>query len=135
MKITVSTAINISQALQIAAQSNVKGKTNYAIAKNLNKIRPILEDFDCVNKIRIDSFSKKDADGSPLVNGQNVDFGDNLEDATKAYKELMEKEIDVDFYTVVESEEAYNIPANALVVLLDVIVLEQKTEKSDEKAN
>ena len=131
MKLKLEEAITINQALNIAAKSGVKGKTNYAIAKNIKKLEPILKEFDSDNKIRIDSFATKGKDGNPVIIGNNIDFGDNLEEATKVYKELLSKEVEVEIYTVLESEEAHVIPANALAILLDVVIIEEPKTKTE----
>lgn len=109
-----------------AVKAGLSGKANYAIAKNLKLIKPIIEDFNADNQNRVQSFAKKDGEGQMIIVGGRYDFGDQYNEAEKIYNELLEKEVSFIPYTVERDDETDRIPATALVELIDLIITEPK---------
>lgn len=124
--ITTKQALEIYGALVISSKvEKLDGTVNYALARNMNKLKKINEQFHEDDTERIKAFVKKGPDGTFLTkNGQWV-FGENQKIAEEKLKELMDKEIEFDPYTIKKSEHTDILPAIAQAELLDIIIIEK----------
>lgn len=126
MKVKVKDAIEISSALALCAKlEGLNANVKYAFARNLQRLKPILTNFDEANQARVDSFAKKDEKGKAVINDGVIDFGDKAEEASQAWKKLNDEEVDFDVFTVKRSESTDNLPIEAQMILLDTVIVEK----------
>jgi hypothetical protein len=101
MKIKNSELIMVDRALAYLSGENTKAW--YPIARNIQKIAQPLKDLEEAQKGVYEKLCDKNEDGSvkpkKLDNGNEVmTFEDNAEELEKVMFELLEEEVDVDFY-------------------------------------
>lgn len=139
MKLKVSECINLSTALRETVKiQDLSSNLKYAVARNLKRLDPIMADFSESEKIRLDTYCKKNENGEyatiPFIDpngspGQKYDFGDQAKEAGDKYKELIEVEVEFEPYKVKRSEDTDRLPVYFQVELLDIIIIDETIEE------
>lgn len=102
----------------------------YQIGRNLKKTKPLLTAFQEAHGEIIEKYSEKDKEGKPILVGEGenaeVNFGKNKEKADNLWKELIEEEVEIDFYKFPFSKfgEA-KLDATAIEPILDIVVTDE----------
>lgn len=122
----VGQVLDVFSALEVCAKVKLDDpKVNYGIAKNLKIAKSHVIDFNEENMLRIEAYSLKDEIGNPKVVNGIYDFGQNKKEADKAYRDLIDKEVDIEFYKINRSDATDLLPPSALMILLDVIIIDE----------
>ncbi len=127
MKIKIKKVIEIYNALLICSKTEkLDGKVSYAIARNINRLKKEVEQYTEDNEARHNAFAKKGPDGKLLTRGGEIVFGENYATAQEKYKELINREIEFEPYTIEKSDDTDILPPDGQAELLDIIILEKK---------
>lgn len=114
----------IHQVLETIASRDWGAAINYAIAKNLLKLRPLIKGFNEENMIRINTLCKKNEKGGLIILNGQYDFGENSKVAEEKYEEILQTEVSFEPYTVCRSAETDKLPAAVQAELLGIIIIE-----------
>lgn len=100
MKLSNLKLVNDAAGLSQLTQKNLPVKVSYAIAKNITKIKTIVDVFGQEKQKLIDKYSVKGDDGKTLVgdNGTITIQQEFLEDWNSDLKELQEIENEIDIH-------------------------------------
>lgn len=109
----------------VAGMQNLDKNLNYCVAKNLLRLKKAHTEFNEENELRIKNYAEKDpVTKEPVIQHGKYNFGEHTEEANSKYKELTEREVSFEPYTIQRSEETDKLPGVVLQELLDVIILE-----------
>ena len=124
-KMTKKDLLSISQG--IAYINSKETKVWHTLSKNLDMISPMVNAVNAEHKVITDELAPKDDKGTPVRNQQNqIDFGDNLEEANKRWDNIMSEEIEVEIITIpLDDLKDYGLDANMMKPLLGKLVLEK----------
>ena len=96
-------------------------KVMYAVVKNKNKLKKIVEDFEEVRKSLIEKYAEKDENGEPVVEDNRYKIADQTAFA-KEYSELLKEENEVDFHTIgIEALEDCKITGEFMDAISDFV--------------
>jgi hypothetical protein len=123
-KVKNSELLVIDQALKYLSEQNTSAW--YQISRNVKKIKPHLTTFQESHQSILDKYASKDNEGNISVSKDGgVDFGKNKTEADKLWKELLNEEINVEFYEFsVEKFGDSKLDPIAIEPLLDVVIQE-----------
>jgi hypothetical protein len=108
-----------------AGLTNLDKNINYCVAKNLLRLKKIHAEFNEENDLRIKTYAEKDpVTKEPLVQNGKYNFGAHTNEANEKYKEVLEREIHFEPYTMIRSEETDKLPGMILHELLEVIIID-----------
>ncbi len=116
--------LTISQGL--AYINSKETKCWHRISQNLESIATLVFQTNEAHKDLTDRLATKDEHGNPVRNQQNqIDFGDNLDEANKAWDKTLEEEVTFKIYPLLlEDLKDYGLDANIMKPLLGVLVVE-----------
>ena len=99
----------------------------HTLSKNLDMISPLVNAVNAEHRVITDELAPKDDKGTPVRNQQNqIDFGDNLEEANKRWDNIMSEEIEIEIITIpLDDLKDYGLDANMMKPLLGKLVLEK----------
>tara|TARA_R110002051_G_scaffold65300_5_gene118561 strand:- start:143 stop:541 length:399 start_codon:yes stop_codon:yes gene_type:complete len=124
-KMTKKDLLAISQGL--AYINSKETKVWHTLSKNLDMISPLVNAVNAEHRVITDELAPKDDKGTPVRNQQNqIDFGDNLEEANKRWDNIMSEEIEIEIVTIpLDDLKDYGLDANMMKPLLGKLVLEK----------
>tara|TARA_R110002020_G_scaffold229316_1_gene440047 strand:+ start:17210 stop:17608 length:399 start_codon:yes stop_codon:yes gene_type:complete len=124
-KMTKKDLLAISQGL--AYINSKETKVWHTLSKNLDMISPLVNAVNAEHRVITDELAPKDDKGTPVRNQQNqIDFGDNLEEANKRWDNIMSEEIEIEIITIpLDDLKDYGLDANMMKPLLGKLVLEK----------
>tara|TARA_R110001592_G_scaffold5517_3_gene30361 strand:- start:25341 stop:25742 length:402 start_codon:yes stop_codon:yes gene_type:complete len=123
-KMTNKDLLAISQG--IAYLNSKETKVWHALAANMELISKIVTD---VNKRHADistELAKKDDKGAPIRNAQNqLDFGDNIEQANTRWEDIMSEDVTVELKPIaLDDLKDYGLDANMMKPLIGTLLVE-----------
>lgn len=120
----VKDLLTISQGL--AYINSKETKVWHTISKNLDGIAPLVAEVNEKHKVLIDDLADKDEHGNPIRNDQNqIQFGDNMEEANKRWNKELEEEVEINLITInLADVKDYGLDANIMKPLLGTLVIE-----------
>lgn len=115
------------ELVEIFAAFTVLGQRDlaiwYPISKNMQKLKPIIQDYNDLKDVIVKKFAILDEEGKPKIVNGNYEFGEKLADATKALEVLNQEEISVELETISKAQiKDDKLPGSLLAILLDIIV-------------
>jgi len=122
--IKIKDLLTISQGL--AYINSKETKVWHTISKNLDGIAPLVEAVNAKHKVLTDDLADKDEHGNPIRNEQNqIQFGDNMEEANKRWNKELEEEVEINLIPInLEDVKDYGLDANIMKPLLGTLVIE-----------
>jgi hypothetical protein len=109
----------------VAAMTNLDKSLNYCVAKNLLRLKKAHAEFTEENNLRLQHYAEKDpVTQEPIVIEGKYNFGLHTGEANKKYKELVEREIEFEPYTILRSEETDKLPGVVQQELLEIIIID-----------
>lgn len=126
MKVTIEKILSLDKALGVCSEEKeLHGDLKYAIARNINRIKPFLKKFQEDEEARVKAYCRTNEKGEYAIIGKMYDFGNNREKANEKFKEMLAEVVEFDVYTIKRSEHTDKLPAIAQSELLDVIILDE----------
>ena len=110
----------------IAYINSKETKVWHTLSKNLDIISPLVNDVNARHKVITDELAPKDAKGVAVRNDQNqIEFGDNLEEANKRWEDIMNESVELEVYQIaLDDLKDYGLDANMMKPLLGKLVIE-----------
>ena len=124
-KMTNKDLLSISQG--IAYINSKETKVWHTLSKNLDVISPLVNEVNARHRTITDELAPKDDKGVPIRNAQNqIEFGDNLEEANKRWEAIMQEEVEVEIISIpVGDLQDYGLDANIMKPLLGTLIMEK----------
>ena len=123
-EITNRDLLTISQGL--AYINSKESKVWHTITKNLDSIQKEVDTINKEHKSLTDDLATKDEHGVPVKTEQNqIEFGDNIEEANTRWNTVLEEKVTVTLYTInLVDLVDLNLDANIMKPLLGLVVVE-----------
>mgnify|MGYP003640970022 CR=1 FL=1 len=116
--------LTISQGL--AYINSKESKVWHTITKNLDSIQKEVDIINIEHKRLTDDLATKDDTGTPVKTEQNqIEFGENIEEANTRWNTVLDQRVNVTLYTInLEDVKDLNLDANIMKPLLGLVVVE-----------
>lgn len=123
-KMTNKDLLAISQG--IAYINSKETKVWHTLSQNLDLISPIVNEVNGRHRELTEELAPKDKDGKVVRNTQNqIEFGDNLEEANKRWEKVMDEEVEIEIISIpLDDLKDYGLDANMMKPLLGKLVVE-----------
>ena len=113
--------LTISQGL--AYINSKESKVWHTITKNLDSIQTNVTSINDEHRKLTDDLAVKDEHGNAVRTENNqIDFGDNLDEASERWNKTLDEDVEVTLYPI--NLEDVNLDANVMKPLLGLIVVE-----------
>jgi len=96
----------------------------YGVSKNLRTLKPLIAEINEGRSSIVDNLTEKDESGNPLV-GEDKDLvWTDKESADKQWDELMNEEIEVDFFVIPNEKFGDEVKLDSIMLepLIDIII-------------
>ena len=96
----------------------------YGVSKNLRTLKPLIAEINEGRSSIVDNLTEKDESGNPLV-GEDKDLvWTDKESADKKWDELMNEEIEVDFFVIPNEKFGDEVKLDSIMLepLIDIII-------------
>ena len=96
----------------------------YGVSKNLRTLKPLIAEINEGRSSIVDNLTEKDELGNPLV-GEDKDLvWTDKESADKQWDELMNEEIEVDFFVIPNEKFGDEVKLDSIMLepLIDIII-------------
>jgi hypothetical protein len=122
VKIKNKDLLMINESLLYVSQQQTSAW--YGVSKNLRTLKPLIAEINEGRSSIVDNLTEKDESGNPLV-GENKDLvWTDKESADKQWDELMDEEVDVDFFVIPNEKFGDEVKLDSIMLepLIDIII-------------
>tara|TARA_R110002020_G_scaffold233207_2_gene444972 strand:- start:36629 stop:37027 length:399 start_codon:yes stop_codon:yes gene_type:complete len=109
----------------IAYINSKETKVWHALTKNMESISNIVTEVNARHRKLTDDLAKKDDEGNPIKNAQNqIEFGDNIDEANKTWEAIMNEKVKVELFPIpLDDLKDYGLDANLMRPLIGTLVV------------